>query len=102
MKTLIIWTIVSICAIIYIAQPELKFKPFSFKINAPYTAAGYILLGISLSLINYQTLKDTAVKYSLKYYKKGYTEGYGEGVTDMSQATTDVLNKMAEEHKNKK
>lgn len=71
MLEIILLVVFVIAAFLFIGDTEITFSPFSFKMNAPLNAAGWILLSIGVALI------------SANARQKGHREGVKETVDNM-------------------
>lgn len=86
MIKIIIWSIISIVALILLGNPKLTFKPFSFKLEEPLLILAYFFLIISISTFQYNS------------YRKGYRKGYRESTND----TIEILQQEAKKYKDDK
>lgn len=66
MKT-VIYTLFTIAWMLWLAEPTIKFKPFSISFASPLIPFAYLTLIVSIILFN--------VHSELKGYKEGYKKG---------------------------
>ena len=73
------WILFALFMIIYSAEPNIKFKPFSISFESPYIpfALFFLVLSISFFGIHYQKKgeKQGRIEGLEEYYPKGFKEG---------------------------
>ena len=56
--TTLITFLIALLAILFIAKTKISFAPFKITFESPYSAIGYLFLGIGMGFITYQARDD--------------------------------------------
>lgn len=94
MKTLITITL-AILVLFYLAEPNIKFKPFSISFDAPYLPFATLFLIISLSFfgIHYRNkgYNKAVEEVTLEAYQIGFNDGIDKAIEKVNKEVKDTL-----------
>lgn len=87
------WILFTVFMVIYSAEPNIKFKPFSISFESPYIPFALLFLILSISFFGIHYQKKGEQQGRIEGLEEYYTKGFKEG----SEFTVEQINKKLKE-----